>query len=70
MQVKFLTSVGGSNYSYDCNCVYDLPPDEATRCIRLGWASAVEAPAPQVTETRENKAEKATSKKQKEKRNA
>jgi len=68
MKVKFHTSVAGLSYTYDSNLVYDLPLDEAANCIRLGWASAVEAPAPPVSETRENKSEKATSKKQKEKR--
>jgi len=68
MKVKFHTSVVGLSYTYDSNLVYDLPLDEAANCIRLGWASAVESPAPPVSETRENKAEKATSKKQKEKR--
>ena len=68
MKIKFHTSVAGLSYAYDANLVYDLPLDEAANCIRLGWASAVEAPAPPVSETRENKAEKATSKKQKEKR--
>jgi hypothetical protein len=48
--------------------VYDLPLDEAANCIRLGWASAEEALVPPVSETRENKSEKATSRKIKEKR--
>jgi hypothetical protein len=68
MKIKFHTSVAGLSYCYDANLVYDLPLEEAANCVRLGWASAVEAPAPPVSETRENKAEKATSKKQKEKR--
>ena len=68
MKVKFHTSVAGLSYTYDSNLVYDLPLDEAANCIRLGWASAVEALVPPVSETRQNKAEKATSKKTKEKR--
>jgi hypothetical protein len=68
MKVKFHTSVAGLSYTYDSNLVYDLPLDEAANCIRLGWASAVTAPAPPVSETRQIKAEKATSKKTKEKR--
>ena len=68
MKVKFHTSVAGLSYTYDSNLVYDLPLDEAANCIRLGWASAVEALVPPVSETRTTKAEKATSKKQKEKR--
>ena len=68
MKVKFHTSVAGLSFTYDANLVYDLPITEAANCIRLGWASAVEAPAPPVSETRENNAEKATSKKTKEKR--
>jgi hypothetical protein len=68
MKIKFHTSVAGLSYSYDANLVYDLPLDEAANCVRLGWASAVEAPAPPVSETRENKSEKATSRKIKEKR--
>ncbi len=68
MKVKFHTSVAGLSYTYDSNLVYDLPLDEAANCIRLGWASAVEAPAPPVSETRQIKSEKATSKKSKEKR--
>ena len=68
MKVKFHTSVAGLSYTYDANLVYDLPITEAANCIRLGWASAVEAPVPPASETRQIKAEKATSKKQKEKR--
>ena len=68
MKVKFHTSVAGLSYTYDANLVYDLPLDEAANCIRLGWASAVEAPAPPVSATRTTKSEKATSKKSKEKR--
>jgi hypothetical protein len=68
MKVKFHTSVAGLSFTYDANLVYDLPITEAANCIRLGWASAVEAPAPPVSETRTTKSEKATSKKSKEKR--
>ncbi|NBQ69142.1 MAG: hypothetical protein EBU46_10030 [Nitrosomonadaceae bacterium] len=68
MKIKFHTSVAGLSYNYDANLVYDLPLEEAANCIRLGWASAVEAPAPPISETRQIKAEKATSRKQKEKR--
>jgi len=68
MKIKFHTSVAGLSFTYDANLVYDLPLDEAANCIRLGWASAVEALVPPVSETRQIKAEKATSKKQKEKR--
>jgi hypothetical protein len=68
MKVKFHTSVSGLSFTYDANLVYDLPLDEAAKCIRLGWASAEEALVPPVSETRQIKAEKATSKKQKEKR--
>ena len=68
MKIKFHTSVAGLTFNYDENLVYDLPLDEAANCIRLGWASAEEAPAPPVSETRENKSEKATSRKIKEKR--
>lgn len=68
MKIKFHTSVAGLAYTYDANLVYDLPLDEAANCIRFGWASAVEAPALPISETREHKAEKATSRKQKEKR--
>jgi hypothetical protein len=68
MKVKFHTSVAGLSFTYDANLVYDLPLEEAANCVRLGWASAVEALVPPVSETRTTKAEKATSKKQKEKR--
>ena len=68
MKVKFHTSVSGLSFTYDANLVYDLPITEAANCIRLGWASAVEALVPPVSETRQVKAEKATSKKSKEKR--
>jgi hypothetical protein len=68
MKIKFHTSVAGLSFTYDANLVYDLPLEEAANCIRLGWASAEEALVPPVSETRQIKAEKATSKKQKEKR--
>ena len=68
MKVKFHTSVAGLSFTYDANLVYDLPITEAANCIRLGWASAVEALVHPVSETRQVKAEKATSKKSKEKR--
>ena len=68
MKVKFHTSVAGLSFTYDANLVYDLPITEAANCIRLGWASAVEALVPPASETRQVKAEKATSKKSKEKR--
>ena len=44
MKIKFHTSVAGLSFTYDANLVYDLPLDEAANCVRLGWASAVEAP--------------------------
>lgn len=68
MKVKFHTSVAGLSFTYDANLVYDLPLAEAANCIRLGWASAIEAPAPPVSETRQDKAEKAVTKKTKERR--
>ncbi len=68
MKVKFHTSVAGLSFTYDANLVYDLPLEEAANCVRLGWASAVEALVPPVSETRQNKSEKATSQKSKEKR--
>lgn len=68
MKIKFHTSVAGLSFTYDANLVYDLPLDEAANCIRLGWASAEEALVPPVSETRQVKAEKATSKKPKETR--
>lgn len=68
MKIKFCTSVAGLSFTYDANLVYDLPVTEAANCIRLGWASAIEAPAPPVTETQQNKSEKAVTKKTKEKR--
>jgi hypothetical protein len=67
MKVKFLTSVAGLNFGYDCNRVYDLPAFEAEGAIQKGWAVSMETAQPSApVETK--KIEKAISKRAKEKR--
>lgn len=66
MRVKFLTSVAGLSFSYDCNLIYDLPAFEAEGAIQRGWAVSVETAQPLAPEKK--RIEKAVSKRAKERR--
>lgn len=66
MKVKFLTSVAGLNFSYDCNLIYDLSAIEAEGAIQRGWAVSAEIAQPIAPEKKQ--IEKAISRRTKERR--